>query len=168
MATQSSAPLLISFGSLAASCVALGWNIYRDAIDRGRLRLSCYFGQIGKPGVGLVADNLLIWTATNVGRQPVMVSQIGGRRRAKPQFWTVVAPDGDQLPKMLKPGEYYTGWASDFRGIDNEIMDLWVIDTLNRKYRAPKKAVKRVIQQLRHKRANSEIAAFVGKVQTKM
>jgi hypothetical protein len=165
MAAESIAPLWISLGSLLVSGVALGWNIYRDAIDRGKIRLSCYFGMIGRPGVGVVADNILVWTATNVGRQPIMVSQIGGRRRKKPQHWVVMAAEGDRLPKMLQPGEYYSGWAKDFRGIDSEITDLWVNDTLGRKYRAPSKQVEKVVEQLREKRAKGEIAGIDGKVQ---
>jgi hypothetical protein len=137
--------------------VALGWNIYRDVIDRGKLRVSCYIGQIGQMGVGVVADNLLVWNVTNVGRQPVMVSQIGGKRRKKPQHWLVLSPKGESLPKMLKPGEYFMGYTEDLGGIQPDVTDLWAIDTVGRRYRAPAKQVRKVLVDIEEKRNKGEL-----------
>lgn len=159
MPTDSSSSLWISFGSLAVSCVALGWNIYRDAIDRGKLRVSCYIGQIGQMGVGVVADNLLVWNVTNVGRQPVMVSQIGGKRKKRPQHWLVIAPKGEQLPKMLNPGEYFMGYTDDLGGIQPDVTDLWAIDTLGRRYRASSRQVRKVLADIAERRNVGELKA---------
>lgn len=157
MAAESSAPLWISLGSLLVSGVALGWNIYRDAIDRGKLRLSCYIGMIGQPGVGIVADNLLIWAVTNIGRQPVMASKIGGTRKAKPHTWLLLPPKGEPLPKMLKPGETYTGYSDDLPHIPTDIETLWTMDTLGRTYRAPRRQVREIFKKLAEMRATKQL-----------
>jgi len=157
MVAESAAPLWISTGSLMISGVALGWNIYRDAIDRGKLRVSCYISQARQLGRGVVADNLLVWAVTNVGRKPVMLHHIGGQRGKKHEDWIVTAPRGGQLPKMLRPGDYYMGCQDNLQGIGPDLRSLWAYDTLGRRYYASKKQVRAVIMGVAQKRAAGEL-----------
>ena len=157
MAADSSAPLWISVGSFIVSGIALGWNIYRDAIDRGKLQVRCYIGQVGQMGVGVIADNLLVWQVTNVGRQPVMVSQLGGRRKKVPPHWVSMGTQGDQLPKMLNPGEYCSCFTGDLGGVPPDTTELWALDTLGRYHRASKKQVKAALEAIAEKRAKGEL-----------
>ena len=122
MTAESPAALLVSFGSLAVSGVALGWNVYRDLIDRGKLRVSCYFAFMASRQEGVVQENILVWQVTNYGRQPAMVSYVGGMRRAKPQGWQIAEMKGVKpLPQMLQPGEYYSGFVDLWKNADPDL-----------------------------------------------
>ena len=157
MATESPAALWMSGGSLVISGFALGWNVYRDAIDRGKLRVSCSVSQIAQVGVGVIEPNVLAWSVTNVGRQPVLVTQIGGRNARSKGSWLVLSPKGEALPKMLQPGEYYSGYTADFRLIGPDLDKLWAVDSLSRRFFAPKRQVAEVIRAVTDKRARGEV-----------
>ena len=148
MAVESGAAIWVSFASQAISGVALGWNIYRDVVDRGDLRVSCYVGMIGRPGEGILKDDILVWSVTNYGRRPAMVSKVGGRRRKKPTHWFHLAPKGDTLPKMLQPGEYVSVFAEDLSEVPIDLEELFAVDTLSKHFRAPKKQVDAVVQRM--------------------
>ena len=147
MSSQIEPSLWISAASFVVSGIALGWTMYRDLADRGRLRVSCHIGKIAQLGVGIVEDNLLFWTATNVGRQPVIVASYGGVRAKSPRTWQVLTQKLDPLPKTLRPGEVFSG-CSPIAELQPDITELWVFDTLGKKYRAPRKQVRQVIKEL--------------------
>lgn len=135
------------WGAVLATIV-FGWNLFRDLSDRGKLRVSCYMGLTIVPGVGIEKENQLIWSVTNVGRQPVLLTHIGGRfKKRKTSF---MAKTGGDLPRMLQPGEYYLHHMGNFENLDpDNIKSLEARDSLDRAYKAPRKQVKEVKQALR-------------------
>jgi hypothetical protein len=92
--------LLSGYAAVVAT-LALGWNIYRDVTDRGKLTVKCWIAKIIVPGGTPDPTDYLSWTVTNVGRQPAVVVHIGGGRRGG---GFLVTPRS--LPKALQPGEY--------------------------------------------------------------
>ncbi len=163
MTAESPVSLWIAVGSFVVSGVALGWNIYRDAVDRGALRVYCYMGQAAQMGVGVIANNLLVWKVTNVGRRPVMVTTIGGRRKRSPRNWLVIVPSGDTLPRMLQPGEIFTGFTDDLQAIDSGVEELFAIDSLSRTYRAPKAQVRGIVADVVQRHASGNATTQRGR-----
>lgn len=123
----------------------MGWNLYRDLNDRGRLRVSCYMGSIVQPGVS-IKKNLLFWNVTNVGRQPVMLTHVGGKYGKGDYF---IVNTESPLPQMLKPGEYFIGWTDKALDIkERELKTLTAVDSLKKTYKVPWKQVRGVKQAL--------------------
>ena len=143
--------LIIAAWGAVLSTVTMGWNFFRDFSDRGRLRVSCSMGSFVQPGVG-TKDNLLIWNVTNVGRQPVMLTNVGGEYSSKNNF---VISTELPLPKMLQPGEYFTGWTDKHSELKKqEIKALTAIDSFGKIYKAPKKQVREIKEKLRKLKSN--------------
>jgi len=130
------------------STFAVGWNFYRDFSDRGRLKVTCFFGLIAGGNLGVEHKDCLIWTVTNVGRQPVFLKQIGGSLR-EDRHW--VNFGHTDLPKMLKPGEYVVDFMDDFSSINiDEISAFTAYDSLGNTYRAPRKQMKVAKENLKN------------------
>ena len=128
------------------STVAILWNWYRDISNKGKLRVNCYIGLIAQPGVGIHKEDVLIWTVTNVGRQSVMLTHIGGKLKHPEHF---VALTHNPLPQMLQPGEYFTDYMEDFSNLDtNNLNALMAVSSLGKEYKAPKKQVKQIREKI--------------------
>ena len=138
--------ILAIWGALL-STFAISWNVYRDFIDKGRLKVDCYIGKHIVDGIGVVQDNLLIWSITNIGKRSVILMHIGGSL-AKDDF---IIDTKTKLPHKLEPGEYITEHINDLRIFKENVRALFVVDTLGKKYKAPKKRLKQVIDSTRKK-----------------
>lgn len=137
--------VLLSTVAIILSSIAIGWNMYRDLTDRGKLRVSCSLSKMAIPDVGIAPEEYLVWNIVNSGRQPVLLTTIGGRLGNKTAF--LLQNHVCQLPKMLRPGEFVLEYqkASDFvKLIDGDLVALTAIDSLNRTYKAPQKQIKRI------------------------
>lgn len=116
------------------STVAILWNLYRDVFNRGKLRVHCYVGLIAQPGVGIHKENVLIWTVTNVGRQPIVLTHIGGMLKHPEQF---MAQTNIPLPQTLQPGDYFIDYMEDYSNLDaNNLNALMAISSLGKQYKA--------------------------------
>lgn len=128
------------------------WSIYRDLTDRGRLRVGWFIGHLIGPGVHDARPKLM-YTVTNVGRRPIMVTQIGGGQ-GKEHF--LIVPRTGTLPRMLAPSEYLNDWAEDPVGVllhRDGLKFLAAWDSLGRVYRVPKRRVKKLIAEAKEMQA---------------
>lgn len=119
------------------SAIALGWNIYRDVVDAGRLRVECGFGKpVGFPGG--TPGEVLLWTVTNVGNRTVIVKEIGATMRGSNSRFIIARPLGHGLPHTLQPGQYGMFWTVNFDELPQaaSLKSLYVTDTLGRRFRA--------------------------------
>lgn len=133
--------------------MAIGWNLYRDLSDRGRLRVTCYIGAV--VGNGDIKSDLLVWTVTNVGRQPVMLTAIGGKLHKKGQAFIVNTQR--PLPIMLKPGEYFIDWMDDYEHLDPDLLEsLTAHSSVGTTYYAPRKEVEVVSEKIAALKAKPE------------
>ncbi len=137
---------LAIWGAILSS-FAVGWNVYRDFADKGRLKVDCYIGKHIITGIGVVQDNLLIWSITNVGKRSIIIMHIGGSLR-KDDF---IIDTKTKLPHKLEPGEYITEYINDLRIFKEDVRKLFVVDTLGKKYKAPNKRVKQAIKSAKEK-----------------
>jgi hypothetical protein len=143
------AALVIGLVGVVLSSVALGWNIYRDVMDIGRLRVRCYFG--GVAGGPADPGTYLVWSVTNIGRRAAIVLQIGGEHRGARAHFLMPRPMGNTLPRKLQSGDYGLFWTDDFASIGepDDLKSLFVIDTLGKLFKASRKDLKRVKERLR-------------------
>lgn len=141
--------VLAVYGAVV-STVALAWHIFRDVTDRGRLRVHCYLGRVLDPADAEDNRTHLIYHVTNVGRRPVMVTHVGGRRRADPgDPKTAFMITTRKLPKMLQPGEYVIEHTPDLVEFASRVMALHAIDSHDRRYRAPVRDLRAIRNHLR-------------------
>jgi hypothetical protein len=137
---------LAIWGAILSS-FAVGWNIYRDFSDKGRLKVDCYVGKHIVPGIGVVQDNILVWTITNVGKRPVILAHVGGAFR-KEEF---ILTTKTILPHKIEPGEYILENTNDLKILEEDVIELFAIDTIGNKYNAPNKRLKQALKSAKDK-----------------
>ena len=140
---------LAIWGALLSS-VTFGWNLYRDYIQRGRLRVQCFVGVIVRDPNVSPKKKWLIWRVTNVGKEPVVLTNIGGNSGAT----SFVIDTREPLPTTLEPGRYFSSQTDDFSILDEKLKYLAAYDSLDRVFRAPRK----VVRQLKRKYAAGEFS----------
>jgi hypothetical protein len=127
--------ILAIWGALVSSFV-LGWSIFRDLSDKGKINVSCFIGnEIG--GIRDSNKTILVYTITNVGRRPIYVKIVGGAFTKKHFLITT-----QNIPKMLNPGEYVVESTEDLSMFDKDLKYLWVIDSLDNYWKVSKKNLK--------------------------
>lgn len=136
--------ILAIWGAIVSS-IAIGWNLFRDISQRGRLRVLCYIGKLVDEATGIDPNNYLVYNITNIGKEPVVLTHIGGALQKK----HFMLKSRHQLPKSLKPGEYILEYSHDLSILGKDLKHLWCIDSLDRKYKAPKKQVKRLKREFK-------------------
>lgn len=96
-----------------AGMASLLWRVYRDAIYRSRLRLRLSIipriPKDARTGENLLHFSDIVIMVTNRGREPVLVTQVGGRakyrhRRERYNF----AFDVPDMPQRFAPGDIET------------------------------------------------------------
>ncbi len=136
------------------SSVAVGWNLYRDLLQKGRLKVSCYIGKLIGVSSGIDPNDYLVYNITNVGKEPVLLTHIGGHLKKTHFLLTPHRP----LPHMLKPGEYILEYAHDLSVLDQDLKALVAIDSLGRKWKAPKIQVKKLKKDFASGKLKNEIS----------
>ncbi len=142
---------IVSSLALLTALGALAWNIIRDLVtDMVGVEFYVAFGEMGNiknSTTGLFADagSLLpnhkfdnpgmLVEIINTGRKPIAISNVGGRLRTGEDISMVV----DGLPKMLQPYEIFSSSSTAKKNFlekiqKDEIKDLWVKDTKNKKW----------------------------------
>lgn len=145
------AALVLGVLGTVLSAVALGWNIYRDVMDAGRLRVDCGFGEpIGFPDD--TPREVLLWTVTNVGNRTVIVKEIGGTMHGTDNRLIILRPLGHTLPHALQPGQYGMFWSDRFDTLPpaDVLKSLHVKDTLGRCFRTSRESLTAVKKRLEH------------------
>ena len=128
--------LIISSIALIVSGIALGWNIYRDCIDKAKIKITFRFP-------GMPKDNSFeeIWlNVTNNGKRSIVLNICGFFRKNKTMFI---------IPRMKQPFnnkklEPYESIDIDFQPIEliNEIENLEsfvVVDTIGTGWKVDQK-----------------------------
>lgn len=67
---------MIALLSLVISGIALGWNIFRDCIDKPKLKLNMFVANWYDPNRGEMPQVISV-TVTNTGRQPIVIKGHG-------------------------------------------------------------------------------------------
>jgi len=143
----------LATGGIILSSVAIGWNIFRDLINKGKLRVVCFIGYV-------TADpdtrDKLIYNITNIGKKPIIADKVmGAYKKEKFSFkrWqkscSTFFINPRYIPKKLEPGEHVAEWTYiDQKFKLENIKHLFVIDTVGRIYKAKKKDVNKVNEKI--------------------
>lgn len=131
--------LILAIWGAVVSTFAVGWQFYRDLVQRGRLRVSCYIGIMVGGGVR-DPNKYLVYNVTNIGREPVMLTHIGGRKKKN----SFILNPHQRLPRMLKPGEYVLEYSHSLEVLGQELVALTATDSLGRTWKAPRRQVRKL------------------------
>ena len=145
---------LASWGAVV-STIAIVWNIRRDFLDRGRLKVNCYHGCIVSGESR--SPTYLVFHVTNVGRRDVQLTTIGGELSSDTHFLVPLPGtiNAQQLPRRLKPGEIYMGYAEP-KVLDENPRNLWAIDSLNNYWKFPRRSLKHLLRKHKAEYSNAK------------
>ncbi len=143
--------LFVSFFSLTVSALSLGWNIYRDAVQKPRLKLSFGVGTIHHSSLDKPLRKIML-SAVNCGPRPVHCNKIHAAnsswwrrilRKTKHEFIMAdyTEPLSGKLPCKLEVGERlhlllpYTKECM----LEEDFTHVGLIDSFGRFHCAPRK-----------------------------
>lgn len=143
---------LLAFWGAIISTIALVWNIIRGALDRRKLSVAGYVGNI------LPSEEprkiVFYVVMANTGRRPIVITNYGiipKLKKGESQHTrTLIIPKG--LPKLLNEGQYhieYTGNV-DFEG--REIKGVYALDSSGKEWKAKRKNIKLLKKNLQKTR----------------
>jgi hypothetical protein len=149
------------------STFAVGWNFYRDLLDRPKLRVSGGLKRFAKgtdgrdfavkhnlPVAGASEQVFLLLTAVNVGRRPVMIKGWGGKWRSRVDGKKRFVIIGRDLPKMLKEGEDHSEYTNELRTVSENVKSLYFWDSSGREWKLPKSE----LEKLKHEASDIQAA----------
>jgi hypothetical protein len=135
--------LVAGYGAVVATAVGV-WNIYRSVTDRGRLKVAVTRGNAFAAGVGRTFKEKLWYQVTNVGRQPIWLTQVGGGYRNGEHF-SIDMPAG--LPMKLEPGEVFKDASCELEKLDPpNVAFLGAWDSLDKIHKLPKRKLKALLK----------------------
>ena len=131
---------IIAVCVFVASSAVLLRTIYRDVCKRCRLRVSCHIGKVVDKAMGVSPNKYIVYIITNTGREPVVLTHIGGTLKNN-QF---IAIPSHKLPRVLKPNEYIIDYYADPSVLTMGLKNLWAMDSSNKKHKAPTRQIKKM------------------------
>ena len=151
MTPESPVSIYISFFSLAVAGVSLGWNIYRDCVDRGRLTVRAFIADEFIPDVGKLPAVLSV-RVTNTGKQAITVDGHGFAMNDKS---TLMPKDTyeDFQKKRLEPGDYLTSTLSHellltISESTDKLQGFFITDSQGKKWWVPHREFKNILDFL--------------------
>lgn len=154
---------LATWGALLAT-LGLGWNLYRDLLDRAKLQVTVKVRRIARGLDGkyfAVAPNLpveasenlfVVMSVVNVGRRPVMWEGWGGKYHNREPEGTSFIIVGQNLPKMLHEGESHnemTLLEDNLKPASDNVKKIYMWDPAGREWALSKKQLKRLKKEAR-------------------
>lgn len=156
---------IVAIYGAVLSTIAIIWNIIREITNRGRLRVNVSRAQIFLPGevridvssgaVNIHSPDKLWYKVTNVGRQPLWLSQIGGGTAGGKEFLLATTK---QLPIKLDPGETFDDFSAEASQLDKhldgpeKVTFLGAWDTLGKIHKLPRRRLKVFLKELRERK----------------
>lgn len=154
--------LLISGFSFVLAGIALGWNIYRDAIAKPKLCVNLKRSALLALNNPESYDTKIILSGTNFGPGPIDCRVAYGKKTSfllwlfRREKYSVILHDwkdgrGDQFPKRLELGESVNIiFPYESNPIDNDVIThVGIGDSFGRRHWAPRADVIRVQKGLR-------------------
>jgi len=141
---QATSTLAIAIYGAVIATLSLGWQVFRELRDTGRLGVTLMVGRMFPDGPD---EDELFGFITNLGRRPTMVSQMAGWQGAwlwRRQWFTVYATE---LPRMLQPDERMQVWLKELDLA--QVRRLYVLDTRGRRWPVTRRDLRRARARLR-------------------
>jgi hypothetical protein len=124
------------------------WNIYQQVVTyRARLAVQIVRTNMAQGGV-VIAKDLLWVKVTNVGRQPVWLSNVGGRSKRGSERSHFILVTRQALPVKLEPGEAFDDTSADLTKLSLEgVRYFCAWDSKGKVQKAPKRQLQDVIKE---------------------
>jgi hypothetical protein len=146
---------IIALLSLVVAGIALGWNIFRDFIDKPKLQLNIFVANWYDPNRGEMPQVISV-TITNSGKQPIVIKGHGFPMKDKT---TSIFPDVMHLfdRKRLEPYDrldvtFSNAILETLTGKADNICAFFVFDTTGRQWKLNKKTFREFKQSLQSKK----------------
>ena len=153
-----SATLIIAvFGAVLATATLI-WNIYRDGFrDRARLRV---FPAINEVMDWEIEHDVLTIDVRNIGGKPLILTHICLEGQTAYIF------NDHTLPKKLGPGEIHISFCRKYEPFAKGLSRIYVIDSLGKKFDAPRKETKKVEAHIQSLAAKGVTGSWLGQRNT--
>ena len=149
--------VLAIYGALLSS-FTLGWNIFRDLLDKPKLKVTARLGRIVqnqvtgqfyavKSNVAMngASEQLFVFLdVTNVGRRPVRWDAWGGKHYQKEAGKDSFAVIPIDLPKMLTEGQSHTEWTAELHPSIDNVKQLSAWDAAGKAWSLPRRALRQL------------------------
>jgi hypothetical protein len=154
---------LAVWGAILAT-FGLGWNLYKDLVDRPKLKVTARVRRIARatdgkyfavaPEMPVQASEKLfvVMNVVNVGRRPVMWQGWGGKYKKRGPDGTAFFIVGQDLPKMLQEGESHsemTELGDNLEPANDNVRKLYMWDPAGREYGLSRKQMKLLRKEAR-------------------
>lgn len=153
---------LAAYGAILAS-VGFGWNLYRDLLDRPRLKLSAHVRRLVQmqggqwyavmpdmPVEGASEKLFVVISVTNIGRRPVQLMGWGGSygKPVKGRKYFTVIPHA--LPRMLAEGQSHDEYTDELRPADENVKRLLIRDATGENWYLSWRAMNKLKEESRN------------------
>ena len=148
--------ILAIYGA-ALSSIALGWNLYRDLLDRPRLKVHAHVRRIvqsthGKwysvkpdiPVEGASQQLFVVVDVTNIGRRPVQWVGWGGKYRKPVNGKTAFTIIPLALPRMLNEGDMHSEFTPELNPADENVKRLFIWDASGKNWYLTRRALRKL------------------------
>ena len=147
------------------STFAMGWNLYRDWLDKPKLQLSAKVRRLSVGADGQVfavrqdmaveaTEQLyIVMTVVNVGRRPSAWKGWGGRYYKKENGKSGFTIIGRNLPKMLQEGESHNEVAEldvNAKAISENVRRLYIWDNSGHEWALTRAQLKQLRKDAHH------------------
>lgn len=153
---------LAVWGAILGS-VTLGWNLYRDLLDRPRMKVEARLRRIGQatdgrwfvvnpelPVEGASRKLYVVMEATNVGRRQIQWDGWGGRYRSPVNgrnSFTIIAQN---LPKTLSEGQSHSEMTDELLDkIATNVRQLFAWDSRGKYWHVSRRQFRKLIADAR-------------------
>lgn len=150
--------LLVAGLSLFVAGIALGWNIFRDCIDRPKLKINIFIADVYITGKGNMPRVVSV-NITNIGNKPIMIKGHGLYMKDKTQAFF---PDimGFFNKKKLEPYDFLdvtlpNEILRNFIEKSDQLHKFFIFDTTGRKWYPKKKILAEFLQSLKKEQSSS-------------
>jgi len=150
------------------SSVGLGWNLYRDLIDRARLKPEAYVRRIvqaggsgwyaARPDLELEGASEKVFVVMNVinrGRRQIVWQGWGGKHHKRPGLKEGFVIIPRNLPKLLRDGETHSDFTDALISRIEDVKELFVWDATGKKWHITKRNFRELIADCRKYRTQA-------------
>jgi len=153
---------VVAFYGAVLSTFGFGWNMYRDLLDKPRLKVQMgirrlvpspdgkvYQAQPDLPIQGSSEELFLVANVTNIGRRPVKWMGWGGEW-IKPEATGgafIIQPRA--LPTVLKESESCSEYTDDLKAASDNVRKLFVYDSTGKNWYISRRALRKLKEERR-------------------
>lgn len=137
----------------AASTIALIWNIRKEYLDRGILRVSGYLADMYEStALGLKKNETpkVAMKIVNVGRRTLSITHVGGSKASGKEFYIQDSTKAGlpSLPFQMKESDHFNFYFPS-ELFSEQITSIYLIDSSEKKWRLKSSALKKIMDQLK-------------------